>query len=274
MRGSGRAPALFVVALIALASCDGGASTSGVASAQRARELFDRGQFRESHELLRQVIAQSGPSLSLLYNLGCALYRDGRLGEAVAAWESARLLSPRDPDLLHNLGIAAGRQVDRLPEVERSALERLLARLCDGFSLDQWTLIVCGLYFLLLTAIGTRLFLNELRARDHWATVVFVLATLWVLGLLGFGRAWATFHQTRAVVTAEETSLQSGPDGSGEKVATLHAGLIVEITGAAGQDRQVRLSTGWQGFAPAKALQPIGLEVWTQSGGAAPEIPR
>jgi tetratricopeptide (TPR) repeat protein len=255
------------LALLSGAGCGGEAPSSSVAAAGRAREIYDRGQFRETRELFHQLITQDGPSAPLLYNLGCAFYREGRLGKAIAAWESARLLAPWDPDLLHNLGVASGKQVDRLPEVERSTIERLLRQAAGALSLDQWTLLLYGLYLLLIAALGVRLFLADARLRDHWATMVFVIGAALLVVLVGFGKAWSEFHRPRAVVSAEEVALFSGPDGSGEKIATLHAGLLLEITGAAGQDRQVRLSTGWQGFLPAASLQPIGLEVWLRGEG-------
>ena len=259
-----RRPVLVASALVLLFNgCGESVQESGVAAAGRARELYDKGQFRESQELFRQVIAQDGPSVSLLYNLGCALYRDGKLGEAIAAWESARLLSPTDPDLLHNIGVAVGRQVDRLPEVERSVLAKLLDKAIGELSADQWTFVVYLLYVLVLTALALRMFITGPRLRDHWATATFLLVAAALVSLACYGYAWTQFHRQRAVVTSTEVALHSGPDGSGKLVATLHAGLIVEVTGEAGQDSQIRLRTGWEGFVPRSALHAIGLKAWT-----------
>jgi hypothetical protein len=252
-----------VLAMGALAACSASGSGSAAgALAQRAHELYDLGEFRKSHELLRQVVRQSGPDAELLYNLGCALYRDGRLGEAIAAWESARLLDPRDADLLHNLEVASAQKVDRLPEIERSVLERFLDGIAGNLSLDEWSVVLYAVYLLFVAGLAVRISIRSARRRDHWATVMFGICVL--LGVCGvlYGWAWAEYHRPRAVVTASEVGLHSGPDGSGEKVATLHAGLVVEVTGAAGQDRQIRLATGWQGYVPSEALQGIGLEDW------------
>ena len=146
---------LLTAALITSASAcqSGGDSSAAAGAAQRARDLYDRGQFRESHELLRQTMSQTGPSVVLLYNFGCALFRDGRLGEAIAAWESARILAPRDPDIRHNLQIATARQIDKLPEVERSAVARFLEDSLQSVSLDEWTIVVFALYTALLATM-------------------------------------------------------------------------------------------------------------------------
>jgi tetratricopeptide (TPR) repeat protein len=253
---------LGLMALGAGACQNDSASSAAVGSAQRARELYDRGQFRESHELMRQLLSQDGPSVTLLYNYGCALFRDGKLGESVAAWESAKLLAPRDPDLRHNLQIAAGRQVDRLPEVERSAVTHFLDETVGSMSLDEWTLVIFALYSLLLVAIGLRVLLGSAALRDSMSTVLFLLGVLLLLGVSAWTRSWMAYHQPRAVVIAPEVTLTAGPDGSGKSIATVHAGLQLEVVGIAGQDRQVRLATGWLGYVPAASLEAIGLETW------------
>ena len=243
----------------------GGDSSAAAGSAQRARELYDRAQFRESHELLRQTLSHAGPSVVLLYNFGCALFRDGRLGDAIAAWESARILAPRDPDIRHNLQIAAARQIDKLPEVERSAVARFLEDSLQSVSLDEWTIVVFAVYAALLAAIAMRLLLRNPMVRDSSSTVLFCLSALLLVSLSAWGYSWASYHRARAVVVAPEVTLTSGPDGSGEKIATVHAGLQVEVTGTAGQDKQVRLATGWLGYLPSNSIQTIGLDVWKRT---------
>jgi hypothetical protein len=261
------AAALLGTLLLAAAGC-GSSAPSAVTAAQRARELYDRGQFREAHELLRQTIGHAGPDAVLLYNLGCALYRDGKLGEAVAAWESARLLRPRDADVAHNLALAFEQRVDRLPQLERSWFERVVEASVSRLSLDEWTLLLYGVYFLLALALGARILVRSQALAEHWPTAIFVLGAALVVCGLALGRAWADHHRERAAITAPEVTLTAGPDGSGGKVATLHAGLVVEVTGTAGADRRVRLETGWEGFLPASVLQPIGPAAWVAAAPA------
>ncbi len=257
----------FVVAalpliLVIAGGCSKPLPSSAVAASQRAQAEYDQGNFSSAEQLIRQLIAQEGPNATLLYNLGCAAYRNGKLGEAVAAWESALLLKPRDSDILHNLAVAKVNQVDELPEIELSLAHRWWGAWVSWLSLDEWTLALYAAYVIVLLVGGFRLVVQRERVREHWATVMLAVALVLLGAATTFTGAWLDVHRFRAVIASDEVNVTSGPDGSGKTLATVHEGLVVELVGSAGEDRQIRLPTGWTGFVSETDLAIIGLMCW------------
>lgn len=235
------------------------ASSSETALATKAQELYDSGSFEESKKLYRGILGNHGVSIELLYNLGCAAFRAGDLGLATAAWESARLMSPRDEDILWNLKIVKKSHVDELPEVPSSFLQSWWKGFWSYFSLNEWTeflFFCCGLLLLWLFFRG-RLPSSELRIVSG-----LLVGALVLLCLGGFGSAYAGFFAARGVILDQEIAIFSGPERAGKKVATVHAGLMVEMTGKAGKDLRIKLPTGWEGYLPESSVQSIELSSW------------
>lgn len=73
---------------------------------ERANQRFDHGDFAGAAAAYQQLLTEYGPRAAVFYNLGNCYQRLGQYGPAILAYERARLLTPRDPDLLANLALA------------------------------------------------------------------------------------------------------------------------------------------------------------------------
>jgi tetratricopeptide (TPR) repeat protein len=71
-----------------------------------ANELFAAGHYAEAAQMYEQLIAQGAQDAALYYNLGNATLALGDAGRAVAAYERAAALAPRDADIRANLALA------------------------------------------------------------------------------------------------------------------------------------------------------------------------
>jgi len=68
-----------------------------------ANQAFLQGDYSRAAETYAFLIEDGHQSGDAYYNLGNALYRDGRKGSAILAWRIAQSLRPRDGDALANL---------------------------------------------------------------------------------------------------------------------------------------------------------------------------
>lgn len=120
---------------------------------REATTLYDRDRIEEALRLYRTLAAKHPEELraNLLFNEGNCLYRLGRNGEAVAKYETARRLAPRDSDIVENLNFVRARL--NLPLVRRTETPADLLR--NGRDLlrpDEWMLaagVILGLAGLL-----------------------------------------------------------------------------------------------------------------------------
>jgi tetratricopeptide (TPR) repeat protein len=105
-----------------------------------ANARFKAGDFAVAATAYETLLANGGPRASVFYNLGNSYHRLGQYGPAILAYERARLLTPRDPDLLANLALA--RKAAAAFE-ETVVHPRLDALICYP-SRNEWSWLVAG----------------------------------------------------------------------------------------------------------------------------------
>jgi tetratricopeptide (TPR) repeat protein len=71
-----------------------------------ANELVNAGHYAEAAQMYEQLLARSPQDAALHYNLGNARFVQGALPAALAAYERAASLAPRDADIRANLALA------------------------------------------------------------------------------------------------------------------------------------------------------------------------
>ena len=81
-------------------------SAAGRMVLRGANQRFKAGDFAGAAAAYEKILSAEGPRASVYYNLGNAYQNLKQYGPAILAYERARLLTPRDPDLLANLALA------------------------------------------------------------------------------------------------------------------------------------------------------------------------
>ena len=189
--------------LLLLAAAAGGARAQGP---EEAKRLYDAGQYAASAAVYQKLASQEPRSPDLLYDLGNAFFKSGQTGRAIAAYQEAFDLRPRDRDTRENLDFAlrqAGEELvpDGAPPIFFQLFHLLSEREAAGF---HW--IFCWLA-LILGALG----LHRQRWGDAlgpWAAFALVLwmaAGGWWLAL----RGWEPLQ--RGVIVSPAAEVRSGP---------------------------------------------------------------
>jgi len=223
-----------------------------LAAAARAYEANDFSGAVAAYESLR---TEGYGGSDLLYNLGNSYFKAGDLGRAIANYERALLLAPRDHDLIENLAIARERCVDKRPENAIGA-GALVSTAIRTLTPDEWAAaFVAGLLLTLATV------LVPLYTRVEWKALRSVTvfgAGLLILGTVGIS-VWARHSRpgSRAVVVARpdatEVSVRSGPGAAYLGEFALHPGSVVRVIDE--REGWVKIS-----FSPS-------LRGWAEAGG-------
>lgn len=151
------------------------------------------------------------------YNLGNTRYRQGRFPEALVAYERARLVMPRDPELLANIRLVR-KQLDL--QVGEEAFGQTLASIRDSLTAAErlWVCILLNLIAALLVCFGSR----RLRIMGAVVTLLAVVAIVEV-AILGPGRP------PMGIVLDPEVAMRAEPDARLEARLTIIAGVSVEV---------------------------------------------
>lgn len=232
--------------VVALAVSSGHAADDPTTRFDQANAAFGAGRYDDAIAGYQALLAD-GRSTALLYNLGNAYFRAGKLGEAILAYERAALLGPRDADVDANLRQA--RTAAELPVPETSAWQRF-----SGLAgVDGWTLLASVSLWLacaLLAArriFGSRVGDSRLVGRAPLSVALAMLGLGVVLGLAG--TATRLGQRDRAVVVGAEPALRTAPYPSAASTA-IAPGELVSIEREHAGFALVRTSAGKTGWMP------------------------
>ena len=186
------------------------------------------------------------------YNLGNALFRSGKIGEAIVHYRRAYYLAPRDHDIGANLAFARAYRVDK-SSAPSSPLARAADRALRWLSRRE-AVLLAGVLF---TLAGL-----ALSAWIVWRGPPLALAAgvLALLGLYGFlaQQLWAGEVASRpAVVVVPEVSAASGPGEEFKQVLLLHDGTEVKIRETRGEWALVQLPGGSGGWLKQSAVERV-----------------
>jgi tetratricopeptide (TPR) repeat protein len=197
---------------------------------------------------------KSGHDPRTHYNLGNALFRTGRIGEAIVHYRRAYYLAPRDHDVETNLAFARAYRVDKSTGGS-SPLAVAAERALRWLSRREATVLAGVLFSLAGLALSAWV---VWRGRPL-AAVAGVLA---LLGLYGFlaQQLWAAEVASRpAVVVVAEVSAASGPGEEFKQVLLLHDGTEVKIREVRGEWLLVQLPGGSGGWLRQSAIECVYL---------------
>ena len=186
------------------------------------------------------------------YNLGNALFRSGKIGEAIVHYRRAYHLAPRDHDIEANLAFARAYRVDKSTGTT-SPLAQAAERALRWLSRREAALLA-GMAFTLAGLVLAAWIVWRLRPL---AVAAGVLA---LLGLYGFlaQQLWAGEVAARpAVVIVPEVSAASGPGEEFKQVLLLHDGTEVRIRETRGDWVLAQLPGGSGGWLKQSAIERV-----------------
>jgi len=213
----------------------------------QGNQAFAEGRYTDAVEAYQAVIAARGYSAPVLFNLGNAYDRAGKIGAALASYERARLLAPRDPAIAANEALV--RKQTGL-NAERTAWQQ-----AAGFlSPDLWVWLLTGALF---AGSGLAFWLYAGAERSEGgARLGLALTILVALTSIGALTIWSGKRQ-QAWVTAPETPVRLSPFDDAQTSFTLADGAEVRIEGHHDDYFLIRDAKGESGWLRKDQAAPL-----------------
>lgn len=213
-----------------------------------AGQAYEAGNWGRAVALYEGLMARTGVSAPLCYNLGNSYAQNGQTGKAILQYERALLLAAGDADSRHNLRKlrqAKGLEPDEAP---------LPLQAATLLTLDQWTLLAA----LLLWAMAL-LHLATLRRPLPTRTS----ATLTSLGLLLLALCIAGIvsqcrHRRQAVVMAGGPLLIS-PFAEARETGVVKEGSLIQTVKTHDQYTLIKDRQGHSGWIPTASFESIAI---------------
>ncbi len=189
-----------------------------------ANQAFNDGHYDQAAEGYLSLLASGIENGSIHGNLGQALFRQGKLGEALFQFLMASKLKPRDPDLEANLNYLRGQVTDQIEPRPLNIAERILKNVSARMNRRENWIGFLGLWFAFWILAAARLFWSKDLLR--WSS--------WILGaallLMTASLVQKEFlERPVGVVIARQANVYSGPGESNILLFELHEGAEVSV---------------------------------------------
>lgn len=257
----GRAIPLIVSAFTIMALWSGrtayaDAPLTASSTFQQANERYRNGQFDEAASSYRRILELGLENGTLYYNLGNALLKSGKKGEALWAYLKATAFLPRDADVQANLkyiqslvqpGVNASIRPPRVMQW-LTFHQRFSTWELAGWS-ALWVWVLALVWTLSTWWPQSRRVARPLVWLSGIVTAVFL--TAWVVQT-----AWVDAIP-KAVIAREQVEVKFSPQAAGTTHFTLPEGTIVQVLRHEFSWVQLKRADGLSGWAPEDALKTL-----------------
>lgn len=210
-----------------------GATEPNVKSiADAADSAYLNDQYKEAASLYRMAIDSLGESSDRYYNLGNAMFRLGKPGQAILCYERALRIDPTNHDARENLEFVNSRIIDR-PGDRGSLLGNIIDRAATSMHSNTWAWIAFGCFIVFLTAMGAYLFSSTVIIRKFGFFGGFVILVV-AIGCVFMSVRGASISTSdkEAIVTVQSSILSTSPRrpvNRSQEAMLLHEGTKVTI---------------------------------------------
>ncbi|MES2920532.1 MAG: tetratricopeptide repeat protein [Verrucomicrobiota bacterium] len=230
-----------------------GANASFASAFDDANQQFKAGDFAGAAAAYEKILAAEGPRASVFYNLGNSYQNLKQYGPAILAYERARLLTPRDPDLSANLALSR----KAATAFEESGRNPRLEAALSYLSRNEWSWLVAGaaLFLGVLAVVCGAVKLPQRVRLFAW-----VSSGLAALAIVAGATALYLRRDEagRGIVLAENATVRLSPFEKAESLGTPGPGRTVHLGTANGDFRYVEVAgTNLKGWLATKDVASI-----------------
>jgi len=259
---------IFNIALIFLA-VTAFAQNSAISSYLQGNDAYRSENYAGAIEAYEQAIEAGADDYRVFFNLGNALYRERHIGKAILNWERAKILDPRNEDILENLDFIRSTQVDIVRESENgpnlgNVYENTFIGFVYGF-LSKFSAREFVNMLVILSILGSICLTIWISNRSRSRRVFFVMGiVIWALFLavlipfaIKLDNAWET---DKAIVISSGAEIRSASYENSQLLYTFQEGMEVAVLEIRGDYAKVLLHNGEEGWLRADYIERVILE--------------
>ncbi|WP_317900172.1 tetratricopeptide repeat protein [Aurantibacillus circumpalustris] len=216
---------------------------------EKAEKAYDSKRYKEAIESYEKLIQEGYTSYQLYFNLGNSYYRNNELGKAIYYYELARKIEPNDEDVRLNLGIAAGKTIDKIDAKENFFISAVKTNLLSSFSTTTWAKLT--IIALFLAAVLFFFFISSTQLLVK--RISLVLSSVLFIGFfityfLGSSAVNAKYENKFAIILAKEIKIMNEPTALAKVKFSLHEGTKIRVVENNGDWLLIKLDNGNEGW--------------------------
>lgn len=227
-------------------------------SIKKANELYVENEFAKAIAVYENLLNDGFESAALYYNLGNAYYKNGEVTRAILNYERAKLISPNDEDIKHNLELSNLLVVDKIEPLPKPFYLEWRESVINLFSTDKWAKISLSAFVLMLICVLAYFFSSILSIRKtaFGLAIVLLIFSAFTYSFASKQKA-KLVNRTHAIIFSPTVTVKASPDDSGTNLFVIHEGLKVSITNQLNNWTEIRLEDGNSGWVKNNVLEKI-----------------
>ena len=194
---------------------------------QEGVRVYDQGDFVASSGKFQSIIDLGYASTSLYYNAGCAYYKAGHLGRAIANFRRAEKLTPDDEDIRTNLAFTKQFCVDKVDVTQVDPFLTRVGNLLATLHPNQYFLISFVAFLIAFTLLALKRIGIATRFGNSPVVALAIVAIIGVAAMTWVLRS--NYIADEGVIVVEQTEILSGPGNDFELQFEGHEGLTFTI---------------------------------------------
>jgi tetratricopeptide (TPR) repeat protein len=215
----------------------------------KANTAYKQGDYKASIKLYEEIIGSGLTSEAVYYNLGNVYMKAGQLGRAIAAYERALRLQPRDSDLKANLAFAKNKIQTPEPEPAKSNVFIHL----NEVTLDEIViiLIILGIGISILFLAG--LFLQWRFKKT--ALLISILTVIFIFHVFALLAKIDDLHDRAIMLSTVDVKYE--PEDNATTHFTASEGWKVRVLKESAGWEKIERSDGLEGWVPKEKIEKI-----------------
>lgn len=219
-----------------------------------ANDAYRDTRFEDAIKGYRRLLAAGYRQAEIYYNLGNAQFRAGNLGEALASYERARRLHPRDPNIRANMSLARRRTRDSM---ETGSLPGFVERTLFWYravSRTELMVLVSTAYISFWLVLVLRL---KWRHKGLSRAALAIACVCGILAASGAAKYREEMPGTKGVIVSAVAAVRAGHGEEYTRLFDLHDGAEVAIEETIEGWHRIDVSKDKRGWICADNIEPI-----------------
>ena len=200
----------------------GNSGAADLAEFEAANAKYEAQDYKAASKSYEDLIRADQGSSAVYYNLGNAYFRLGQKGKALASYERALAISPRDKDIRWNLEMLKSVLADRIEAPSDNPVFFWGRKAADTFTINEISISLSALLALFLAFAVLNFIFPRTKSWTGFFQFLTVAALVACAAL--FILKWTDVKDPRVVVLDKEVYAHYGPSNKETNAFLLHEG--------------------------------------------------
>ena len=195
-----------------------------------ANEHYNNGEYDIAIEIYNEVLDSGHEAAGLYFNIGNSYYKLKQIPQALLNYERAKLLAPKDEDILFNLELAQMQIVDEIEVLPEFFITTWFNNIISTLTSNVWAIISIASFIVSIVLISIFIYSGNmgLKKLSFVFSVVIFISSITTF-IFSYKQKRTLIDQDYAIVFSPSVTAKSSPDEKGTDLFLIHEGTKVKI---------------------------------------------